>query len=257
MFVDKLKLFHGDDIVISKHIKIHQPTLEEICEYGEEKYFSLVHTLTAVGADYKWQLDDIGIDYTKISDFELFSHMLIKDLTKDDTCILFGDLDFSKFEIRYNELNNNFCLVQIYGLDFVPEKVYIDDDTIIIDEFTYLLIIEYLRTMHYLKRNNEIPGNETTKRILIEEAKEQYELNKNKPFESKLFNYISTMVNSEGFKYNYDDVWKLKIYQFYDSIKRITKIKETTLLLQSGYSGFGVDLKKISKKELDWMGDLD
>jgi hypothetical protein len=37
-----------------------------------------------------------------------------------------------------------------------------------------------------------------------------------------------------------------------DSVKRITHIQNSKLLLQSGYSGFGIDLKKVSKKELDW-----
>ena len=48
----------------------------------------------------------------------------------------------------------------------------------------------------------------------------------------------------------------MKIYAFMDSVKRISKIQNAGLLLQSGYSGFGVDLQKIDKKQLDYMGDL-
>ena len=65
------------------------------------------------------------------------------------------------------------------------------------------------------------------------------------------------MINSEGFKYNHSQVWDMKINAFMDSVKRIPKIKNAFLLLQSGYSGFGVDLKKIQNKQLDWLGELD
>ena len=42
-----------------------------------------------------------------------------------------------------------------------------------------------------------------------------------------------------------------------DSVKRITKIKNANLLLQSGYSGFGINLKDVDKKQLNWLGELD
>ena len=65
------------------------------------------------------------------------------------------------------------------------------------------------------------------------------------------------MINSEGFKYNHDQVWDMKINAFMDSVKRIGKIKNAQLLLQSGYSGFGVNLKEVSQKQLDWLGELE
>ena len=49
----------------------------------------------------------------------------------------------------------------------------------------------------------------------------------------------------------------MKINAFMDSVKRIGKIKNAQLLLQSGYSGFGVNLKEINNKQLDWLGELD
>ena len=64
------------------------------------------------------------------------------------------------------------------------------------------------------------------------------------------------MVNSGGFKYNHTDVWDMKINAFMDSVKRISKIKNSNLLLQSGYSGFGINLKDVNKKDLDWLGEL-
>jgi len=65
------------------------------------------------------------------------------------------------------------------------------------------------------------------------------------------------MINCNGFKYNHSEVWNMKIGAFMDSVKRVVKIKNTDLLLQSGYSGFGVNLKEISNKQLDWTGELE
>lgn len=62
------------------------------------------------------------------------------------------------------------------------------------------------------------------------------------------------MINSEGFKYNHEQVWNMKINAFMDSVKRIGKIKNAQLLLQSGYSGFGISFDDIDKKQIDWLG---
>lgn len=260
MDIDELKIFRGQDYKISDDIIIHHPTLDEICDYGEIKYLNMVHTLTSVGADLKWQLWVSGVDYTTISDFELFYSILMRNYTQEQTSILFGNLDFTKFKVYKNSLNNELCLVQSKRGFIYNNETSLDindNDLIIIDSYTYELIVGFLRKIHMLKRNSQIPANESTKQILIEDAHEEYELYKNKEPESQLLNKISAMVNSEGFKYNHDEIWSMKIYAFLDSVKRISKIKRAEILLQSGYSGYGIDLKKINDKQIDWLGELD
>ena len=243
IIIDELKLYRGEDFFVKDGIIIHQPTLNEICDYGEREYWSIIHTLTSVGADMKFQLYDIGIDYTKISDYELF-YMLCKGITKEQTSILFGDLDFSKF--------------QLFKKKDADEVVMYDSESeIYIDEYTYFVIVNILRKIHGLKRNDQLPGNESTKQILIDDARDEYIMNKNKEYHSQLKNMISAMINCAGFQYNHSNVWEMKINAFIDSVKRMSKIKNADLLLQSGYSGFGIDLKKISDKQLDWLGELE
>ena len=110
--------------------------------------------------------------------------------------------------------------------------------------------------MHNLKRDDRIAGTNSCRMAFIEDAKMEYEEKKNEPFKSNLLPMISTLVNMDGFKRNDSDIWDMNIYAFMDSVKRIAKIKNASLLLQSGYSGFGIDLKKIKKDELDYMGEL-
>lgn len=243
---DELKMYRGEDFVVSKHIIIHQPSLSEICDYGERDYYSMIYQLTATPQSMKVQLWDMGIDYTTITPFELFYSILYRLYTQEKTSILFGDLDFTKFQVMQRKDDGLVLLYQI-----------IDGDEVVIDEFTYNMIMDYLRQVHVIHKDEKMPANESTKMILIEDDREEYERNKNKEYHSQLKNMISAMINSDGFKYNHSQVWDMKINAFMDSVQRISKIKNAELLLQSGYSGFGVNLKDIDKKQLDWLGELE
>lgn len=241
---DELQIYRGKDFFVKEGIVIHQPTLDEICNYGERQYWSMVYTLTSVGADMKFQLFDMGIDYTTISDFQLFYGLLSRSFSKEQTAILMGDLDFSRLQIFQKKDSEDIVM-------------YDRETNIEIDEYTYLVIADVLRSIHGLKRNDQLPANEATKQILIEDAREDYLRNKNREYHSQLKNMVSAMINCDGFKYNHNEVWNMKINAFIDSVRRISKMKNADLLLQSGYSGFGVNLKEISTKQLDWLGELD
>ena len=255
--------------MISEYISIHQPTLSEICDYGERDYYSMIYQLTATPQSMKWQLWDAGIDYTEMTPFELFCAVLHKLYPQEKTSILFGTLDFTKFEIRQHKEDDSIFLYQemaipddnsktnsIPGIHTIKNNVgYIYAD-VIIDEFTYNMIMDDLRQIHDIKKDEKKPANESTKMILIEDDREEYERNKNKEYHSQLKNLISAMINSEGFKYDHSQVWDMKINAFMDSVKRISKIKNAEILLNSGYSGYGISLKDVDNKQLDWLGEL-
>ena len=239
--IDYLSLYCGDSCRIDDNIVVRHPSVDEIREHGEQDYYNMVYTLCAVGADLKWQLDDAGYDYTEIDDFDLFIRYLCRQFPKERTSILLGDLDLRRFIVRYD---NN-----------ISENTLIDPITSIkIDRYTYRQIVGAIRAMHGLKRNNELPGNEATKKILIEDAREAAEEAQGKEYKSMLLPLVSTLTANRGG--DYKAVLEMPIYTFTDCVKRTTKIKNADLLLQSGYSGFGVDLKKIDKNELNYMGDL-
>ena len=243
---DELKIYRGEDFVVSKHIVLHQPTLNEICDYGERDYYSMIYNFTATPQSLKVQLWDMGIDYTEITPYQLFYQLLYKMYSQEKTSIIFGDLDFSKFQLMQRKDDESIFLYQ-----------EIDGESVIIDEYTYNIIVDYLCKSHFIERDLKIPMTKSAKMILIEDAREEMEANKNKEYHSTLQNLVSAMINSEGFKYNHSQVWDMKINAFMDSVKRIGKIKNAQLLLQSGYSGFGVNLKEINNKQLDWLGELD
>lgn len=242
---DDTKIYRGYSVKINDHITIRQPSVDEIIEYGDNKYYGMIYTLCSVGADLKWQLDDMGKDYTQIEDYELFYSVLARGFDIEKTKILFGDvIDFSKMQLMYNKQLEEVVMVQVF-----EDGTYLQ-----IDRYAYTCIVNVLRQMHKIKRNDEMPGNEATRQVLIEDARDEYEQNKGKKPKAYLLPLVSTLVVESGF--NRDFVLGLNINAFMDGIGRVSKIKNAELLLQSGYSGFGVDLKKLSKEETNWMGEL-
>ena len=238
--IDQLQLYFGDPYVINNNITIFQPTVGEIMKYGEKKYYSMVHTLTAISSDMKSQLDDIGLDYEQVEDFQLFM-MLAPTLSQESTSILFGDIDFTKLKIYKNPEN---------GLPMLANK----ERGLKIDALIYERIVNYLRKVHGLKKKVEHAANRRTKMVLIEEDRRNIELNKNKPYKSFLTPLVSSVKVRMG--YTKDYVRDMGIVEFMDDVQRLQIINNADALLHGMYSGM-IDTKKINKNEINWMRELD
>ena len=245
--MDKLQLLRGQDYVITKYLKIHQPTLDEIFHYGEQDYYTMVSTLTAIPSDMKSILFDAGVDYTQMSEFELFCQCL-RWFGPCKTSILFGDkIDLTSLDLYQVIKTNEVLLCKLN-----ENKDDIDQAHLAIDEPVYILMADYIRQMHGFQKKIEIAGNESTKRVLIDEDKRNRESSKNKPFESVLYPLILGMVNCAEFPYTFETVWNLPISVFMDSVAQVQKLKNVGYTMQGIYSG-NIDVKKIDKDELKWI----
>ena len=60
MEVDLLGVISGDDFVVNENITVHQPSLREIKEFGEKRFFNMIYTICAIPSDVKSQLWDNG-----------------------------------------------------------------------------------------------------------------------------------------------------------------------------------------------------
>lgn len=238
--IDQLQLYFGDPYVINEYITIKQPSIGQIMQYGEKKYYSMVHTITAIPSDMKSQLADMGFDYEQLEDFQLFQ-MLIPTLSQESTSILFGDIDFTKLKPYRNPQNDLIVLA--------------DRETgLVIDQLIYERIVNYLRSVHGLKKKVERAKNAMTKRILIEEDRRNIALNKNKPYKSFLTPLVSAVKVRMGYTKEY--VRNMGIYEFTDDIARLSIINNADALLRGMYSGM-IDTKKIDKKELNWLREIE
>lgn len=187
----------------------------------------------------KSQLWDMGIDWCTIEDFDLFI-LLAQTLTLDRTSILFGDLDFSKLKPYRNNQNGHIVLA--------------DKETgIVVDKMIYVRIVNYLRKLHNITPKVEKAANKITKQVLIEEDRQKILYAKDKPFKSYLLPLISAVKVKQG--YTKDYIKNMGLYEFFDDVARMQIINNADHLLHSAYSGC-LDLKKLDKKELNWMREL-
>ena len=238
---DETQAFFGAGLYINDAIQVHQPTVGEIVDMGEAEYYGMLSAFTAVPSDMIGQLHKAGIRWMDMSDFDLFI-MLSRSLPMEATTILFGEnIDFTKFELYMNKQN---------------QMIFLEDPNgVRIDLNVYTKMAEYIRNMHGIKPKRVRAFNKTTEKVMVQEALANLERDKNKPHKPMLRNLVSSMVCSEGFKYDLEGTRNLGIVAFMDFVKRIGVIKNANQLVMGAYAG-NIDVSKISKKEFDWMRDL-
>lgn len=239
--IDELKMYFGEPFYINEKIAIYIPTVGDIVEFGERKYYSMIHTLTCIPSDMKSQLFDMGYDYEEMSDFELFM-MLSRNLPQETTKLVLGDLDLTKFGIFTNTDNNELVL-------------YDEENGIVIDKLIYMKMVEYIRKVHNIKPKVEKAANKTTKKILIQLDRDKIKKSQKEPYKSQLKDLISAMMRYPGFKYKSNELKQCGLYEFMDTVQGAQIYISSTTLLQGSYSGM-VDCSKINKKEFNWMRSL-
>ncbi len=245
IIIDKLLLYLGEDLIINDKIKVHQPSVLDIACFGERKYFNTIYTMCSIPSNFKSELWDLGYNYGKVKDFECFI-LLTRSISVEDTKLLFGDtLSLKDMIPAVNPQNDELILVD-----------YQND--IIIDEYIYTQIIEYVREMHNIHPKRERAANKETLDILIKEDRMKKSAKKDdSDEESILLPLISSMINCPGFKYDIQSLKNLGIYPFMDSVQRIQAINTATSITNGMYSGM-VDLSKNPNltKQLNWLRDL-
>lgn len=242
--VDELKLYLGSDIKIANGITLYQPTIGDIANYNEAEYFSVAQTLCSTPSTMKVQLDDMGLDYMKVEDFQLFM-MLCQSLTPDKTKPLLGGLDLTKFKPHpFGETED----VVLFNGEFDE-----NGKPIIINSIVYDVLVTYIRKMHGFKKQVDKAGNAITRKILIDEDRKAAERNKDKPYKSFLVPLVSSLQGRQG--YTKDYICNMGLYEFMNQINRVQVIVQADAALGGMYSGF-VDTKKMDKTVLDWMRDI-
>lgn len=234
-----LNLLYKTQFDVNEDIHIMIPTVGEVID-NEDDYYGAVSALTAMPIDMMVQLNDIGIDFSKIDDYELFL-LLFGGLKTQDTSMVFGDLDLSKFEPAMNEKNGQVVLID-------------REHDIIIDKLTHDRIATVLRRLHHIEKDIRKPGNEEAKEYMIEKARKKQQRNKKRTQESQLESLIVAMVNAEQFKYDFESVRRLSIYAFNESVRQIIKKVDYDNKMHGIYAGT-ISVKDLNKDELNWLNN--
>lgn len=234
---DQLTVFRGRDFTVSPGLVVRQPTIGEIEEYGEKKYFSIVRTLTATPADRKVEIwDSLHIYWDEVGEFELFLSSF-GSMQKENVSILLPDLDLSSFQRKVNPSTKEFALVNA--------------DSVVIDSATYGVLMDYLRNVHQITKNKETGFDDFTKDCMIEDDRYDMQAAIKKPFDSIILPFASYLALEVGFS----SVWDIPIGAFFYEMARAQKVKNYENLMHGIYSGC-VDMKKINKEDLNWLGNL-
>ena len=230
-------LLFSDCYRINDFIKVVIPTVGEVLR-AEDGYYSMISAIVATPYDMMVQLDDVGIEYTTIDDYDLFL-MTIKALQEQDTSLIFGDLNLRAFKPAVNEKSQTLVL-------------YDADSGTIIDRAIHFEICQAIRQIHHLKRNYKKPGNKEALNFMLRRARDKMRRQKKKVTSSQLEELIVALVNTEQFGYGFEDVKTLTIYQFNESVHQIVKKIDFDNKMNGIYSGT-VSAKDLNPAELNWL----
>ena len=231
---------NAEKIYITDQIYIRIPTVGEVLK-NEQSYYGLIYALTSSPFQYMVQLDDMGLDYTKVTDYQLFQIMFTV-LSNTNMSIIFGDLITKGYELYIDNTNDtNILYNESLGLDYK------------IDEFVYIKIADVLRKINNIKKDNSKPGNEEAKRYLVKKARKRQRRNANKPYEPYLEKMVVALVNRPEFKYNYEQVMDMSIYKFNQSFKQIETSITFDKTMIGVYAGTVDTSKMADKSSLSWI----
>ena len=232
-----INLLYQSKYAINDKISILIPTVGEVVDH-EDEYYGIVSALTAMPIDFMCQLDDVGIDFTEINEWDLFL-ILFRGIQSADIGLIFEGFTLNDFELAENTQNGELVVVN-------REK------DIVIDRAIMQMIAMTLRKINHLEQNLKQPANKEARDYMLERARVKIKRNRARSRDSELESLIIAMVNTEQYKYNFEQTRSLSIYQFNESVRQIIKKVEYDNRMYGVYAGT-IDAKHLSQDDLNWL----
>lgn len=229
-------LLYRRDYPVTDSISVVIPTVGQILD-NEDLYNDVVSAFTAMPIDFMVQLDDAGIDFTTINAFDLFI-MLSEGLKKVDTSLVLKDINLNEFELCVNNQTKKLVL-------------YNQESGIEIGRREHSQIASALRIINHLEKNRKKPGNDDAKQYMLERMRQKMKRHP-RTEASQLEQLIVAMVNTEQFKYDFESVRNITIYQFNECVRQIVNKVNYDNRMIGVYSGT-VNVKELSQDELNWL----
>ena len=287
---NKKSLLNATSVDIIPNLSIRIPTVGEILE-DEDKYYGIESSLTATPFQYMVQLDDMGIDYTTINEWQLFRILFINYSNRELAYKLkLKELEreIKKHDIQSDSyiqcqkeiyLLNNCIQESEYSFNLVFKSLHLtseiqgqlvgfneykcnDSEDIVlynpathveINQLIYNDLAETIRKINLFEKVKSKPGNESARKYLLEKERKKQKRNAKKPKEPYLEKLVIALVNTSEFPYTYETCMDLSIYKFNQSFKQIQQkiIFDNTMI--GVYAGT-VDTSKMTNKDaLSWI----
>ena len=244
---DPLKMYFREDYFV-KGIRIVQPTINDILNMGESKFYSDLSPFLYNSTSIRVMLWDLPqrIDWCNVKDIEVFG--ILKNMTNTDNSairLLFPDYRIEHMQLmQLNEKNSNECQLFLYD----------EENDFVLNESEYMEIAEYIRTLLNIHPKIEKAKGKTTKQWMIDEDRMNM-AQRDEKNTSTLLPLISACINHPGFKYKLQELRDVGIYEFMDSVQRLQIYESTIALLGGSYSGFA-DMSKVPKEQFNFMRDI-
>lgn len=226
---------------INDKITIHIPTLNEIRGESDEdelNYNKTISDFITTSTDYMIELHDCKINFEELEDdysFFIYKHIINNESVFPSDCHLVFD-GIYKSDFRVVEENNDYYVVDNINGIVIDRKVFEEISNII------------CKSMFIEKQHRKF-ANRKSREYAIERARKVRDRNKGKKTSSGLDDVILFAVNNTNFKYNFDTVLNLTIFDFYASIKQIQKNDSVEHLMLGGYTG-NLKLTEFTQNEL-------
>lgn len=245
-----ISLLNKGKLVVNNQITVHIPTIREIKgtspeilgnDKDESDFYSLVSLFTSTSSDIMVELDDIGIDFTTWDDYTTFLMLFNstpREILRTKSPIMFENINLDDFEASTNSVN---------GLPILYDRSH----NIVIDELIYLQLSTIFCTIHAIQKNRRKPGDATAKQYIIERQRIKARHKKKQMYTSRFDKQIIALVNNSNFKYAYENVMNLTVYNFMCALKQIIKKYQADNLNAGVYAGT-IKAKGLGDK-LNWL----
>lgn len=228
---------------ISNRISVNIPTVRMVRgenEEDESDFWQEVGMFTTSSYDMVVELDDMGLDFTKTSDYMVlviqFLALREEKVKKRVPDLLFEGIDFWKLQVLRENDNT----------------VFVDENNdIVIDERIYNTISDVLTCVTGHEKPKRIKYDDFLRQRYVEDCRESQK-RKRKPKKKGsggvLDGIILRLVCNANFPYNFETVNDVTLYDLIYSLKQIEKDLSVTDLMQQRL--VGADLKKLAPEQL-------
>ena len=247
--MDNLDLLLGKPLVLG-NLTVRHPKISDVIELGESFVFSAINIFTLKPSDLMVELYDSGIDYRNTKPYDVFILLCGETLDRGDD----GEIRWNR-DSQVSKQLGWLTGIEDFMLSSDGENLFLTSPSTgaKIDIGVYTQIRKYFMDMNNRSEKETYnPGNDTTMKFLIEQERKKRKREARRGHKSYLAPQISSLVWASG--RTFEDVYNLYLYQFFDGILRINKIKSYDNVCFGYYAG-NIDSSSFNKvkESLNWM----
>ena len=247
--MDNLDLLLGKPLVLG-NLTVRHPKISDVIELGESFVFSAINIFTLKPSDLMVELYDSGIDYRNTKPYDVFILLCGETLDRGDD----GEIRWNR-DSQVSKQLGWLTGIEDFMLSSDGENLFLTSPSTgaKIDIGVYTQIRKYFMDMNNRSEKETYnPGNDTTMKFLIEQERKKREREEKRGHKSYLAPQISSLVWASG--RSFEDVYNLYLYQFFDGLLRINKIKSYDNVCFGYYAG-NIETSSFNKvkESLNWM----